>query len=190
MKCEQAMEAILRLDNGAEPDATTQGHLSNCPRCRAEYSQLRRALDGLTKSLENASDVSAPDDLHRRKQVADRIMSAVRAEAERVAARQTDSGSQLRRQTAPASQNLAGDTGWIAYSTWISVGVLLLLGIIVLPYTEGFLFLRGVMERDLDAPLALTLGLVMSGYWALFIGTHIADLRRRLRRLHRAFSRA
>lgn len=154
MTCKHAMENLLSIDNHASPDTATQEHLEQCPRCRVEYERLTRAFALLRRPDAQARSAGAPD-----RQLTQAIMSAVHA---------------------ATARNEPVD--WADYGKWITSGVLILVGMLALPYTGGLAPLRAVTDTNIDVTLAITFGFVVSGYMALLIGTHLDDLRRRIRR--------
>ncbi len=67
---------------------------------------------------------------------------------------------------------------------WVAGGVLMLAGVILVRYGDSFIWLRERFGTDLELPLAIVLGVVLSIYAAVFIGTHIEELGR-WRRSHK-----
>lgn len=64
---------------------------------------------------------------------------------------------------------------------WVAGGVLILAGVILMRFGDSFIWLRERFGTDLELPLAIVLGVVLSVYAAVFVGTHIEELGRRRR---------
>lgn len=164
MNCNEAMHQVLALDNHQHVDPRTMKHLRSCPRCAAEYDRLQPALalllsdGGAAGDRANAgNDASAADS-----RLTDHIMAAV--------------------QSAVAEQQRARARFWTEYGKWVFSGVLILSGMMALPYTVAVRSLRLLPEARIDATLAVTFGLILSAYIGVFIATHLQDLMRMLRK--------
>lgn len=64
---------------------------------------------------------------------------------------------------------------------WVAGGILLLAGVILVRFGDSFIWLKERFGIDLELPLAIVLGVVLSVYAAVFVGTHIEELARRRR---------
>ncbi len=66
----------------------------------------------------------------------------------------------------------------ISYFKWIAVGVIIVGSRFVFTFSDSLVWLQGHFGKQLDIPLNIILGLVMTGYAILFVGTHIDDIKR------------
>ena len=69
---------------------------------------------------------------------------------------------------------------WTDYGKWIACGALIVFGTAALPYSPAVL--RSLPQSSVDATLAVAYGVMLSAYIGVFIGTHLDDLARILRR--------
>ncbi len=158
MNCDVAMQRVLALDNQQHVDPRTMKHLRSCPRCAAEYNRLQPALALLLSDGGAAGDdTNAADN-----RLTDQIMAAV--------------------QSAVAEQERARGRFWTEYGKWVFSGVMMLGGMMALPYTVTVRSLRLLPQARIDATLAVTFGLILSAYIGVFIATHLQDLMRMLRK--------
>ena len=158
MNCNAAMQKVLALDNHQVPDPRTMKHLRCCPRCASEYNRLQPALALLLDSGASADDSADAAD----SRLTDRIMAAV--------------------QSTVAEQQRAHARVRTEYGKWFFSGVLILGGMMALPYTVTVRSLRLLPEARIDATLAVSFGLILSAYIGVFIATHLEDLMRVLRK--------
>jgi hypothetical protein len=66
----------------------------------------------------------------------------------------------------------------ISSAKWLFSGVIIFASIFMLSYSESFIWLREYFGRGLEIPLHIVLGLVITFYAALYIGTHIDDMKK------------
>ncbi|TVR31709.1 MAG: hypothetical protein EA404_09245 [Spirochaetaceae bacterium] len=158
MNCNAAMHRVLALDNHQVPDPRTLKHLRSCPRCAAEYNRLQPALALLLSGGGSAEKSADAADLR----LTDQIMAAVQSTA--------------------VEQERAHARFWTQYGKWFFSGVLILGGMMALPYTITVRSLRLLPQARIDATLAVTFGLILSAYIGVFIATHLEDLMRMLRK--------
>lgn len=158
MTCEDAIRNLLTLDNHTEIDDSTHAHLKTCARCRAEQERLCDALSALP---ENNTPFGSPA---WEAALTDTVMQAVHAQAW-------------------AEASAEDDTGWVEYGRWLGAGVLILFGMLALPYTDVLVAVRTLSNGEIDFALAVSFGLIITVYMALFVATNLNDLSRRLRRL-------
>lgn len=69
----------------------------------------------------------------------------------------------------PASRNP------VPMSGWVGAGLLILIGMPLLQFSASHLWLRGQLGRALEVPLFIAMGVIVTAYMALFIGTHLDD---------------
>jgi predicted anti-sigma-YlaC factor YlaD len=60
-------------------------------------------------------------------------------------------------------------------SGWVGAGLLILLGMPLLQFSASHLWLKGQLGRALEVPLFIAMGIIITVYIALFIGTHLDD---------------
>jgi len=65
---------------------------------------------------------------------------------------------------------------------WVTAGVVIALSTVLVPLGDGFAFIKEFFGARYTLPLALVLGLSITAYGAMFIGTHIEELSLLLRR--------
>jgi hypothetical protein len=61
----------------------------------------------------------------------------------------------------------------ISLRDWISVGAIIALSMLLIPFGREFSNLKEAFGARYSLPLALVLSFMLTGYMALFIGTHI-----------------
>ncbi|MBN1533633.1 MAG: hypothetical protein JXA20_13270 [Spirochaetes bacterium] len=66
----------------------------------------------------------------------------------------------------------------ISYVKWLSVGVVILSGRILVTFSDTLAWLQDRFGSSLDIPLNIVLGLALSIYALCFIGTHIDELKK------------
>lgn len=67
----------------------------------------------------------------------------------------------------------------IAFRDWVAVGVLIAAAAALSPLGATFGWLVGLLGSGLTMPIALTMGIALTAYCALFIGTHLDELSER-----------
>ncbi len=66
----------------------------------------------------------------------------------------------------------------ISSSKWFYTGVILFASIILVSYSDSFIWLREHFGRELEIPLNIVLGLAITSYAASYIGTHIEGVKK------------
>ncbi len=191
MTCEDAIRNLLTLDNHTEIDDSTHAHLETCARCRAEQERLCDALSALPN---NTTPFRSPA---WEAALTDTIMQAVHAQASAQASAQSSpdassiasppgahrSGARQSGAHEIDLHSAEGDTGWVEYGRWLGAGVLIVFGMLALPYSDVLVAVRTLSNGEIDFALAVSFGLIITVYMALFVATNLNDLNRRLRRL-------
>lgn len=146
MKCDDAMQQFLQMDNRDSLPFFLRIHVWHCRRCKEEIDSLQQAYIALLDAApyELPRDLSGP--------LYDEI------------AKQCPS---YRRE--------------MSYTRWLVVGFILIASRIAVTFSDTLVVLQGHYGGRLDIPLNIVLGLVMSIYAALFIGTHIEELKKLVR---------
>lgn len=147
MKCEECMDRFLGLD-GNEPSGELAAHLASCPRCSEEARRLAAALAFLAEEGRRKPDRDLTDD----------IMAALYADGVRKAPKveEEDAVTPLR--------------------TWLWSGAVILVGMLLIPFSTILPALSGRYGSGLDITLHLILGSVITLYGTLFIASHMGLL--------------
>ncbi len=66
----------------------------------------------------------------------------------------------------------------ISLFNWVGAGVLMFVGIFLAPFSDQFMSLRDHFGGDLEVPFSLVMGVMVTIYAAIFIGTHMDELSR------------
>lgn len=157
MTCNLAMELFLLLDRGETPSPELAEHLRSCPSCAAEVRQIRSAMDSF---LARAGFSPGRD-------LSDPVMARISALEGTV------------HLESPAQEPRRGLE--ISLSNWIVSGLVILAGMMLIPYSTIPPLLFRMLGPQWELPLHLVLGLVITTYTTLFIASHLGDLRRFLK---------
>lgn len=156
MTCDRAMDLFMEGNDGERVpfirSALARLHLLRCRKCSAEVQRLNRALELMRADfLPKANDSIDP------------IMAAVRMEVAAQAARAVDEDA-----ATPVSTR-----------NWAVGGLFIFASLAVFPLGQASGWLVRLFGSDLTFPIALTLGVVLTAYCALFIGSHLDELSER-----------
>jgi hypothetical protein len=66
----------------------------------------------------------------------------------------------------------------ISLFNWVAAGALMFVGMFLAPFSDQFASLRDHFGGDLEVPFSLVMGIMVTIYAAIFIGTHIDDFSR------------
>ncbi len=162
MTCDRAMDLLIDEDHG-EPiplidSIRLRFHLRSCAGCVAEADRLRSCAAVLVSGFLPP----VPD-------LADSIMAAVRLEVAAQAVRAVEEAAEEH----------------VSYRNWVFGGAIIFASLAVFPLGQASGWLVRLLGSDLTFPIALTLGVVLTAYCALFIGSHLDELTERFG-LHRA----
>ncbi len=158
MTCDRAMEAYLRLDRDEAPSRELAAHIESCPLCGREVWGLTASLQAFppTADCRPGRDLAGP------------VMARI---ADLKAAPGPDALSWRSREERPL----------LSLYNWIGTGLMILAGMILIPYSTIPPLLNRIVGPDWELSLHLVLGLVITIYTTLFIGSHLTDLRRLLK---------
>lgn len=164
MTCDRAMDLLMEETHG-EPtplmdSALLRLHLLHCERCAAEAKPLRAAMDLMRTGFLPRTGI-----LPQSPNLGDAIMAAVHREVAAQAARAVEEDS-----AEPVS-----------FRNWVVGGILLFASLAVFPLGQASGWLVRLLGSDLTFPIALTLGIVLTAYCSLFIGSHLDELAERFR---------
>ncbi len=151
MTCREALRELLALDADQEPRQDLAAHLARCERCRQEEAKLRFALASLRVAERESTD----------EELTGRIMAATQAEPPRHEAAEAHEPMPLR--------------------NWLLAGVLIVGGILGLHYSKSFEWLRLAFGEAIDLAIGLILGVFLTTYLCLLVGSNL----RRVQRLFR-----
>ncbi|MCP4138613.1 MAG: hypothetical protein GY754_47090 [bacterium] len=68
---------------------------------------------------------------------------------------------------------------------WFSVGAIILGSIFLIPFSNNLSWLRVYFGANLEIPLSIVMGLAISVYAVLFIGSHLEELKKTSRNLEK-----
>jgi hypothetical protein len=151
MKCDEAINRLMDLDNGEQIPDDVARHLQECVTCRREAEVLFQALTAL--EAQNLV-VMTPD-------VAVSVMERIRwTEDQAVAQAESDRHMPMR--------------------NWIVVGAIILFSMFLVPFSNSLTWLTDAFGSSLEIPLYIILGIVVAAYATLFIGTHVDQVAEKL----------
>lgn len=151
MTCREALRKLLALDANQDPEQELVAHLSGCKGCRLEEAKLRLAMMALR----------SPDCLRTDDELTDRIMTAVQAE--------------------PSPHEVTEPHGPMPLRNWLLAGVLIFGGILGLHYSESFEWLRLAFGEAIDLAMGLILGVFLTTYLCLLVGSNLKRVQRLFR---------
>ncbi len=61
---------------------------------------------------------------------------------------------------------------------WIAVGIVIIGSRFLFTYSDSHVWLQGHFGKQFDIPLNIILGLIVTAYAILFVGTHIDDIKK------------
>jgi hypothetical protein len=156
MTCKRAMDLFMEKDeerfSSLFDRVPMRLHLLRCPRCGREAQLLEKTIHLMrTEFLPGSPDL------------ADAIMTAVQAEVAAAAAKAAD----------------ANVEETMSFRNWVVGGFLIFASLAVSPFGVTFDWLVELLGPDLLLPISVTLGVVLTAYCALFIGSHLDELAER-----------
>jgi hypothetical protein len=156
MNCEDVLDAVYE-SAGEEPRSLAfqlgiSLHLLCCPRCAAEL-----------KKLELFYDVLETDFLPAAPGVEDTVMKTIAAQGYEENEEALD---------APAGFSFRG---------WVITGCFILLSFSTVFFSMDFINVANAEGSSFLLPVGLTIGVVLTSYGALFIGSHLKELSNRFR---------
>ncbi len=151
MTCREALRELLMLDADQDPYTELAAHLARCEQCRREEAKLRFAMMALRSPERRRTD----DEL------TGRIMAAVLAE--------------------PAPGEPGTERGPMPLRNWLAAGVLILAGILGLQYSDSFEWVRLAFGEAIDLAMGLILGVFLTTYLCLLVGSNLKRVQRLFR---------
>ena len=161
MECRDAMDLMLSLDNAGAPPPDLAAHLRGCARCRAEFGRLNAAV----VALEIGHADSAATELTNTV-LTERIMEAVRHDAAAVMT---------------GDEALSEEERPELFRNWIIAGTLLVAGLFGLRFSDVMDWLRNSFGPTIDVAMSLILGVFLTGYICMLVGSNLRRVRRALR---------
>jgi hypothetical protein len=151
MNCEEVMNAIYESEGDSPLPLTLQLgislHLFSCPRCAAEIKKLE-LLRGV---LETDFFPAVPG-------IEDTIMEKIAAQSYEETEEALD---------APAGFSFRG---------WVITGCVLFLSFALVFFSMDFVKLAKTQGDSFLLPVGLTIGVILTSYGAIFIGSHLKEL--------------
>ena len=149
MTCHDALETMLALDNNEPPRPALVAHLAACDACSREWVRLQAATE-LLRLAETEEDDPA---------LTSRIMESVRREPPPLGA---ISDPHLR----------------MPFRRWLAAAALLLGGVLGLEYSESLDWLRVSFGSTIDLAMGLILGLFLTIFLCVLVGTNLKYVQR------------
>jgi len=143
MKCDDALQRFLEMDNRESFPISLRFHMLHCAKCRTEIETFRHACDLLLDD--------SPFEMRR--DLSGLILDKV-----------TGDYPSYRRE--------------MSYARWFLAGFIIIASRLAVSYSDTMVSLQGHYGGRLEIPLNIVLGLVVSIYAVLFIGTHVEELKR------------
>ena len=72
----------------------------------------------------------------------------------------------------------------VSLSNWIGVGLVILVSMFLLPFSDSLIWLRGFFGGYIDLPYGIVMGLLVSIYMTVFAATNMDLLKTRVRARH------
>jgi len=154
LDCEEVKDSFYEPDENASifTQLMIGIHLLYCPDCAMELKKLQRAEEMMkTEFFPNAPDFS------------EAVMERIEKEAD------LDSITDV-----PAAEVLM--PAGFSFRGWVITGFFLFLSLITVFFGANFIEIAELEGQSFLLPIGLTIGMVLSGYGALFIGSHLKEL--------------
>jgi hypothetical protein len=153
MGCEKIMNRFLATDGKRDLHSDITDHIAGCPRCLREVRNFEKAVALLSRSLE-------------RSPVAEDLSAAVLARIE---------NWDIHIDEKPAASE--GVEKKVSLRKWTITGLIMLLGMVLTPFSTILADLSAMKGPDFEVYLHLILGLILSVYTGVFIVSHQDFLR-------------
>jgi predicted anti-sigma-YlaC factor YlaD len=151
LTCRNARRAIIGSESHEGLDRELDEHLARCPDCRAIHERL-------TAVAANARIPDAPAD----RALTSRIMTAVRSEASFAAAPEV----RLRLVRLPG---------------WTAGGAVILASLVLVQFSDVVSWLSAELGSVVDVALGVMLGIALTAYIMLLVGSNLQAVRRIIR---------
>jgi len=135
MKCNDAVDKFMELDDYRDIPLLLRIHLLICRKCRGEVAALTAALD----IISSGSPFDAPRGL------AGSIMNAILRDS-------------------------LSHTGKISGLKWVSAGTVIFMSILLINFSDSFIWLKEQFGSLYTIPLSIVLGLVLTAYLSIVVG--------------------
>jgi hypothetical protein len=162
MDCKEMMNLIIEADGDESfslfRHLALEFHLLICPRCSREFRHYRLGRELLSASCQDPElkSSSLPD-------FSDSIMAVILAESAE------DSGPE------------DSMTEALSFRRWVITGCVIMISLVSVFFGLTFTELSAASGFSLMVPMSLTIGIFISAYGALFIGSHLKELSERFR---------
>ncbi|GHT52359.1 hypothetical protein FACS1894106_0890 [Spirochaetia bacterium] len=121
-------------------------HCFFCPQCAQELERFEVSRD----LLRNDFFPPAPD-------FEDQVMAKINREADEM-------------------EEAGQDTAGVSFRSWVIAGLVMLVSLSTSFFGGDFVRVAGSLGSSFLLPVGLTIGVVLTGYGALFIGSHLKEL--------------
>lgn len=148
MECSEIIEQYLELDNGEALPMDVVEHMEHCSSCRRLVTRMAFAMAQLP-------ELAAPVGYEPSQTPS--VTEAIFARLEREIP-----GVSFEPRDRPVS--LGG---------WVVVGILIVAGIVATSFSGPLRWMSDAVGSGIDFPLNLVLGVVLSAYLLLFVGSHV-----------------
>ncbi|MDR2071533.1 MAG: peptidoglycan-binding protein [Treponema sp.] len=160
MKCTTLLDKIYEFDGRETLPLRNRlqiaVHVVLCPRCAEK-----------TVRLENVRDMLRTDFLPPPPDIADSVMALIRAEASGAAADMPFEEGELSPE--------------VPFGGWVATGLIVLFSLATSFMGMDFTSVAADQGSSFLLPVGITIGVVVTGYGALFIGSHLKELSARFR---------
>ncbi|MCL2557875.1 MAG: peptidoglycan-binding protein [Treponema sp.] len=152
MKCRKIIDIIYEMDDAPFLDrALAAAHLLFCESCSAEARRLREGMDAMGE----ASFPPAPSAIE------DSVMALIAEE-----------------EGAFEPADFAAPGGF-SFKGWIAAGVVMLVSLATIFFGMEFSNVARAAGMSFMIPIGITIGILLTVYGALFIGSHLKKLSQR-----------
>jgi predicted anti-sigma-YlaC factor YlaD len=157
MTCEKAFDRYLSLDRNERVPFGVTLHLISCPACRTSVRKLTRAERMLSRPL--AVQATAPSVFASGRE------TAIDPSVEALLARIASEGHSF--------ESLCPAEPRISMYRWVVVGLALVAGFAIVPFSSIGIWTRLVFGNSFLIPFSLLCGVAVTLYCGLFIGSNI-----------------
>lgn len=167
MRCATARKEIAGLEASRRPGSELARHLAGCAECRRVYERLRR-LEAVVRS---SGGVAYESGAEAEAAFTVRVMAAVHeahAETDVAALRVGHS------ETEPSSPT-------VSLRGWTAGGAAIIASLVLIQFSDVVDWLRGSLGPVIDVALATMLGLALTIYLLILVGSNLKAVRRALR---------
>lgn len=171
MTCARARELIVKLDAHEAPGPRLAHHLDDCEACSKLYDRLQRVETSAALGPE-ASPPTTGEPLPTSTDFTARVMRAVSAESR---AARSPACADAPAPAEPPDQRPVGLRGWTVGAT------IILAGVVAIEFSDAVAWLRCEFGSVIDVALGTMLGVALTVYILLLVGSNLRAVLRLLR---------